>query len=332
MGLIKCPDCEKQISENAKQCIHCGCVFQVCPECGTVLAGEHEFCPECGFQLEKKEKIEDSKPMPETKDEKRLMFWYALADKKPPIRVFASVVGWFAVAIFAFAVFATFATEKFVELFFEVLLKFFLLEGTTVVDVVGYLWIAFTALVLIWELIIRFSASDAQRFRQFAEEQNLNLPELINNEFKCDFEKNARPVLIKRYIAIFNAIEAILLKKDALYENRVKRSNWWAFWGNCIFMISFCVCAIANSKAYITCIGDFNYLKDWQWGYVFFCVAVGVVGYVIDTIVERCDKKKNPTHTGWMQENLPQYLDAYTQLEKIATTIDTSVGEKEDDY
>ncbi len=333
MGLIKCPDCEQQISDNTKHCIHCGCVFQVCPECGNVLAGEHTFCPECGFQFENEKKNEEKKPVQEVNDEKSLMFWYALALKKPPIKIFSSVLGWIAFAFFVLAVFGTFATETFSEVFLDILLLVFLRTGASVVDVVGYLWIAFTSLSVIRGLISACCASEAQRFRQFAEVQGLNLPALIDNEFKRGFEKNTRSVLVERWNAILYAIEALLLKKDALYEHSVKQFHWWVFWEDCIIKFFFCVCAIVNAKTYMTYIGDFHYLKDWEWKYILIFVAVCVVCWIIDTILEHRNKKKDPTHTEWMQENLPQHLDAYTQLEKKVSTI-TAVTEDdvEDDY
>jgi hypothetical protein len=69
MAIIKCPECENEISDKAKKCIHCGKVFEehaikeenVCAECGTALTEEHEMCPSCGCPVERKNEI---KPQP----------------------------------------------------------------------------------------------------------------------------------------------------------------------------------------------------------------------------------------------------------------------------
>lgn len=53
MALINCPECGKQISSSAKQCVHCGCAFTVCPECGNAIVGSSDVCPECGYSLGK---------------------------------------------------------------------------------------------------------------------------------------------------------------------------------------------------------------------------------------------------------------------------------------
>ncbi len=76
MALINCPECGKQISSSAKQCVHCGCAFSVCPECGNVTVGSFEVCPSCGYssakperpqryeQTQKSESFFDAEPAP----------------------------------------------------------------------------------------------------------------------------------------------------------------------------------------------------------------------------------------------------------------------------
>ena len=49
MAIIQCPECSAKISSNAKNCIHCGCEFKVCEECGNGIVGNPEACPSCGF-------------------------------------------------------------------------------------------------------------------------------------------------------------------------------------------------------------------------------------------------------------------------------------------
>lgn len=51
MALVQCPECGKEVSSNAKQCIHCGCSFTVCPDCGHVALGALSSCPKCGCVL-----------------------------------------------------------------------------------------------------------------------------------------------------------------------------------------------------------------------------------------------------------------------------------------
>lgn len=57
MALIKCPECEEKLSTEAKRCVHCGCEFTVCQECGAVLVGKAAVCSECGYVFVKKEDI-----------------------------------------------------------------------------------------------------------------------------------------------------------------------------------------------------------------------------------------------------------------------------------
>ena len=56
MALMKCPECGKEMSEQAKKCPNCGYVnsFSICPECGAKLSEADTFCPQCGNILQKK--------------------------------------------------------------------------------------------------------------------------------------------------------------------------------------------------------------------------------------------------------------------------------------
>lgn len=56
MALIKCPECKKEISSNAKVCPNCGYKnnIKTCPECGKIVKTTDTVCPECGYPLQKK--------------------------------------------------------------------------------------------------------------------------------------------------------------------------------------------------------------------------------------------------------------------------------------
>lgn len=56
MALIKCKECNNEISSNAKVCPHCGYKNEqsICPECGAKVKVSDNTCPECGFPLQKK--------------------------------------------------------------------------------------------------------------------------------------------------------------------------------------------------------------------------------------------------------------------------------------
>lgn len=56
MALIKCKECNKEISSTVKTCPHCGFKNdkKTCPECGVVVKQTDKSCPECGYPLEKK--------------------------------------------------------------------------------------------------------------------------------------------------------------------------------------------------------------------------------------------------------------------------------------
>ncbi len=53
MALIKCPECGKEVSNNAAACPHCGCPLQssssvkICNNCGSVYNIDAVRCPKC---------------------------------------------------------------------------------------------------------------------------------------------------------------------------------------------------------------------------------------------------------------------------------------------
>lgn len=53
MALIKCKECNHEISSTAEFCPHCGYKNDVrtCPECGALVKEDDEICKECGYPL-----------------------------------------------------------------------------------------------------------------------------------------------------------------------------------------------------------------------------------------------------------------------------------------
>lgn len=56
MALMKCKECGKEISSNAKVCPNCGYKndAKTCPECGKIVKHTDAVCPDCGYPLQKK--------------------------------------------------------------------------------------------------------------------------------------------------------------------------------------------------------------------------------------------------------------------------------------
>ena len=63
MALIKCKECNKEISDKAKQCPHCGFENNIitCPECKKEIENNVNTCPNCGFEIQKENKQVKSK-------------------------------------------------------------------------------------------------------------------------------------------------------------------------------------------------------------------------------------------------------------------------------
>lgn len=59
MAIINCPECGKEVSDKAKNCVHCGRVLiedvqpkKFCAECGNEISTDFQECPFCGCPVE----------------------------------------------------------------------------------------------------------------------------------------------------------------------------------------------------------------------------------------------------------------------------------------
>lgn len=82
MAFVKCPECGKEISDKATQCIHCGCPIEIeikyyCKECGAEILETDKVCPNCGIDLETG--VENSNISNLSDCEKNISFFLKLA-------------------------------------------------------------------------------------------------------------------------------------------------------------------------------------------------------------------------------------------------------------
>ena len=82
MAFVKCPECGKEISDKATQCIHCGCPIEIefkyyCKECGAEILETDPVCPNCGIDLETG--VENSNISSLSDCEKNISFFLKLA-------------------------------------------------------------------------------------------------------------------------------------------------------------------------------------------------------------------------------------------------------------
>lgn len=82
MAFVKCPECGKEISDKAAQCIHCGCPIEIeikyyCKECGAEILENDKVCPNCGIDLETG--VENSNISSLSDCEKNISFFLKLA-------------------------------------------------------------------------------------------------------------------------------------------------------------------------------------------------------------------------------------------------------------
>ncbi len=67
MAVINCPECNGQISDTCKNCIHCGASIIICPECKSVAVETTKACSKCGYSFKK---LEEGKTKSTDEEEK----------------------------------------------------------------------------------------------------------------------------------------------------------------------------------------------------------------------------------------------------------------------
>ena len=68
--MIRCPKCNKELSDSASFCDRCGTRFfkaVVCPKCGKKIRADLQVCPSCGAYIEEKPAVNRSSEAPVTK-------------------------------------------------------------------------------------------------------------------------------------------------------------------------------------------------------------------------------------------------------------------------
>lgn len=77
MSMIKCPNCKKEVSNQAIECVHCGKKIieqkYFCEECGTELKDNEELCSNCGCPKKKEEEIKESNKKIKKKKNKKII-------------------------------------------------------------------------------------------------------------------------------------------------------------------------------------------------------------------------------------------------------------------
>lgn len=67
MSLISCPKCNKQISDQAKKCPHCGYsmpkpkIYITCPDCEAKVEQGNRICGNCGYPFVERNNLSDKK-------------------------------------------------------------------------------------------------------------------------------------------------------------------------------------------------------------------------------------------------------------------------------
>ena len=316
MSMIKCPDCEKNISSTAKQCIHCGCIFTVCPECETVFSGEVTECKECGykFKTEKTTKHIEEKEYTllnaYTKSENENTLLKIAADGRIALGLGILSIVLALIAFIGTLIWGNYSSSEALD----TLAKY---QSTLSSRKTLYIFaaIAFSASSFLMHFQIYLRDSN---FQSFANRYGLNLLMLCDNEFKVGFGKVVLATLGDRFVAISAAISAMIYDGDIYQKDKERKDAILAGGGSAVSAFLLCIFAIKNTELYMkakfmSSSAEFGF-SDFKLVWV---LVAAIVIYVVKTIISnRNDKKNELERTNWVKKNMPQHLDNYTKYIK----------------
>lgn len=316
MSIIKCPDCEKDISSTSKQCIHCGCIFTVCPECETIFSGKISECKECGYKFKN-----DNSTKPSEEKEYTILNAYSKSENENSIFKIATNGGVaiglcilsIVLALTAFIGTLTWGNYSSSEAL-DTLAKYqSTLSSRKTLYIFAALAFSASSLLIQFQLYLRNS-----NFQSFANRYGLNLLTLCDNEFKVGFDKVVLATLGDRFVAISAAISAMLYDENIYQKDKELKDAIFAAGGTAVSAFALCIFAIKNTDLYMkakfmSSSAEFGF-SDFK---LVWLLIAAIVIYVIKTIISnRNDKKAELERTNWVKNHLPQHLDNYTKYIK----------------
>ena len=307
MAIIKCPECKQNISSTADHCVHCGCKFQICPECGAVSEKSVEVCGGCGYQLVKKE----VKPAPkaekaEEKQSAKDLFnrWssestaYRIYESKTPRVIF-------------------FAITMFLVVLMIVIMFSKADEGMGAVLGIGYFTIVLSSIVTfaraVYEVVRIYLGRI--KFAEWAKYKKVDLRGVALGSFVSDYEKRFPREVMQMGVPHKYTIDAVVFT-----ENKQASFNYKLF--GALRLISELVSEIVSTILLIM------FLERLAW----FGFSLGVVVesmfqgdaliYIIILVISLIakyfiDKIKTEKHEGeiylWLKKNAPELIDDYNK-------------------
>ena len=320
MAMIPCPECNGNISDKARFCVHCGCKVVVCPECGATYVGSATSCKECGFVFEKQtppaQTVQPAQPVTAEKKQTIQDVYEAWKRRgKSGLNVADSVFFWIRMGLVGLMILAIIFWRSSIMTLLAV--RFLLLTAAlcTVIRVV----------LGIIDTIQRHSEKNS--FSAWCMAKGINVKPLIKESLEIDKKKLTE----KKYRQELVDIKAILNKCSALNSKAIKTKEIVedVLDALCSLAFSWCFVKFLTRNISIYVIADkfkFSMLEGWRLFIIpgaFFVITVtwSIIG---DTIEKRARDK-------WMKTNLPETEALYNEVMKDLKQYEDAVEEDDED-
>ncbi|MBE6635479.1 MAG: zinc ribbon domain-containing protein [Ruminococcaceae bacterium] len=317
MAVIVCPECGEKISDTVKNCIHCGCKINLCPECGGISVGDANSCPTCGYVW--KSENEDGKSKKTDVNLKETTDVYDRWRSENPIRV---VYGTKAINTIAFAGSLIFIGLAFLKMFLDINNDNFILKFSGSLSGVKTLLI-FSAVmaglrVLLNKMRSHIAACDMSAWLRM---NKINAESIVNSTLELKFSNMTIDSLEQYHIATELVLEGATYaeNKKAISKDRILLLTNAAI--EIISIIFVAMFAISNVEVYMTTaylVGSSSYeismLTD-----LWMIITAGValfVGWFFDDYVKKQVGLKKDT---WINTHMPDKARKYEKYIKNYT-------------
>lgn len=309
MAIINCPDCKKEISDSSKHCIHCGCQFIVCKECGAVLVSTTHVCTECGYNNTQVLKNDVEFLNDDDSAESIIAKW----EKETP----SSKIP------FSFIIFATLILSV-ALLIIGVIVTFMWANGDSVSILTKYKDVLLERKLLFIFSSVVFTISSfftqfqmyyfAYSFTNWSLRKKLNINELIKKELSLDFSQMTSADLYSKAISLQIIVKSKNHIDNESAKNFERNLALFSTIGSFISSILISTFFIVNTESYMNYIVyktfndsfGFSDIKLW------WVLIAGVIFYIIKRIItNKFDSRVEKNDIDWVNKNHPEYSEKY---------------------
>ncbi len=343
MSLIKCPECNKEVSDKTKQCIHCGCEFSVCNECGTISLGNLNTCPKCGYEFPKDQEVSHNQSVQRYTEDTLVGLQRKSLDETPVIKFFFNPNTHFLLMFAAIIILI-------ITILTAVFWGGFSTDASDYKDLSSALgdlddklekaanfkkdkeakqwfFVISAALVTISSIGLNFANYATQHsFEVFSDKYGIDILSFVNKEFSIGFEKIVLSSISERVNSIKLAIGTLMYQSDISQKDNEQKYAITSVLLTVLYTSLLTIWCVINVEGMM--------IND-NWGifsseHFWLLIATVIIYFLEATISKANDRKINNAYLVWVKEHIPEHFEAYINyISNFESYVKTAYSNKQ---